>query len=400
MPVARKIREAIDRSSWIREMFETGARLKAEFGAENVFDFSLGNPNLDPPEAFRKVLRELVEEDRPGCHGYMPNAGYPEVREAVAARVAVEQGAPVEGRHIVMTVGAGGALNAVFRALLEPGDEVLVPRPYFVEYNFYLDNHGGVLKTVPTGPDFGLPLEALEEALGPRTRAVLINSPNNPTGKVYGRAELEQLRDLIERKSREFGRLIYLISDEPYRKIAYDDVEVPGILSIFPNAVVCTSHSKDLSLPGERIGYIAASPAIPEVGVLMAALTLTNRILGFVNAPALMQRAIGRLQGVTVDVGFYARNRDALFEGLLAAGYSCHKPEGAFYLFPRSPIADDVAFVRELQKENILAVPGSGFSGPGHFRLAYCCSHDTIARSLPGFRAALERVRQARGGGA
>jgi aspartate aminotransferase len=393
MPVARKIREAMERSSWIRKMFEEGARLKAEFGASNVFDFSLGNPNLDPPEAFRQVMRQLLEEDPPGCHGYMPNAGIPDVREAVAAQVSREQGVALQGRHVLMTVGAGGALNAVFRAMLETGDEVLVPRPYFVEYNFYADNHGAVLKTVATTEDFDLDLGALEEAITPRTRILILNSPNNPTGRVYSRASLLALRDVLDRKQQEFGRRVYLLSDEPYRKIVYEGVEVPGILDLFAHSLVCSSYSKDLSLPGERIGYIAVSPLIPEVDVLLGALALTNRILGFVNAPALMQRAVARLQGVRVDMGFYQRNRDRLYEGLVEAGYECRKPEGAFYLFPHSPIPDDVAFVRELQKENILAVPGSGFGGPGHFRLAYCCSYDVVERSIPGFRRALERVR-------
>jgi len=392
MPVARKIREAMERSSWIRKMFEEGARLKAEFGAENVFDFSLGNPNLDPPQAFRQVLRELAEEERPGCHGYMPNAGYPEVREAVAVQVSKEQGVAVQGKHVIMTVGAGGALNALFRAVLEPGDEIVVPRPYFVEYNFYADNHGGVLKTVPTTEDFDLRMDALDEAITPRTRVVLVNSPNNPTGKVYSRQNLQELSELLSRKARETGRILYLVSDEPYRKIVYDGVEVPGMFALFPHSVVCTSYSKDLSLPGERIGYIAVNPAIPGGDVLVGALTLTNRVLGFVNAPALMQRAVGRLQGVSVDMGVYRKNRERLFEGLREMGYQCHRPEGAFYLFPRSPIPDDVAFVRELQKENILAVPGTGFGGPGHFRLAYCCSLDTIERSLPGFQRAMDRV--------
>lgn len=393
MPVAQRVRTALERASWIRKMFEEGARLKQEFGPENVFDFSLGNPNLDPPERFREVLKELVEDDPPGCHGYMPNAGFPDVRAAVAAYVSTEQGVELSADHIVMTVGAGGALNTVFRAILDPGDEVVVPRPYFVEYNFYLENHGCTLTTVPTTETFDLRLDALDEAIGPKTRAVLINSPNNPTGKVYGRASLEALRDLLDRKSAELGRRIYLISDEPYRKIVYDGVEVPPVLEIFPHAFVCTSYSKDLSLPGERIGYVAVSPRMDDVGLVVGALTFTNRVLGYVNAPALMQRAVARLQGVTVDLGFYRRNRDALYQGLVDAGYECPKPEGAFYLFPKSPIPDDVAFVKELQKENILAVPGSGFGGPGHFRLAYCCSYETVERSLPGFRRALERVK-------
>jgi aspartate aminotransferase len=390
MPIANKVREAMERSSWIRQMFEEGARLKGEFGAENVFDFSLGNPNLSPPEAFRTVLQELMDEDPPGCHGYMPNAGYPDVRAAVAAQISRDHGATLGAGQVIMTVGAGGALNAVLRAVLDPGDEVVVPRPYFVEYDFYVANHGGVLKTVETSAAFDLLLDPLEAAITPRTRAVLLNSPNNPTGKVYSRQDLERLRAVLDRKSAEQGRIIYLISDEPYRHIAYDDLEVPGVFSVFPNAVVCSSYSKDLSLPGERIGYAAVNPAAAEADTLVGAITLTNRILGFVNAPALMQRVVGRLQGTTVDIGLYRRNRDRLYEGLVAAGYSCHKPEGAFYLFPRSPIPDDVAFVRLLQEENILGVPGSGFGGPGHFRLAYCCSYATVERSLPGFRRALE----------
>ncbi len=393
MPIAERVKAALERSSWIRKMFEEGARLKAEHGAENVFDFSLGNPNLPPPDAFRQTLRELVDQETPGAHGYMPNAGFPDVRRAVADYVGREQGVDLGPEHIVMTVGAGGALNTLFRALLNPGDEVVVPRPYFVEYNFYLENHGGVIRTVPTTEGFDLDIGAIDAAIGPKTRAVLINSPNNPTGKVYSRQNLEALRDLLERRAAETGRTIYLISDEPYRKIVYDGVEVPPILSLFRNAFVCTSYSKDLSIPGERIGYIAASPGMDQVDLVMGALTFTNRILGYVNAPALMQRAVARLQGQSVDIDAYRRNRDRLYQGLVDAGYECYKPEGAFYLFPKSPIPDDVAFVRELQKENILAVPGSGFGGPGYFRLAYCCAPETIERSLPGFRRAIERVR-------
>lgn len=394
MPVAKKIRETMESSSWIRKMFEEGARLKAKYGAGNVFDFSLGNPYLDPPPKFREVIRELMDNDPPGSHGYMPNVGLAETRAAIAGRVSADQGAEVDAGHIVMTVGAGGALNVLFRAILDPGDEVIVPRPYFVEYNFYVDNHGGVLRTVPTSEDFDLLIDAVEAAMTPRTRAIIINSPNNPTGKVYSRANLQQLSELIARKTAEYGRVIVLVSDEPYRNIVYDGVEVPGIFSIFPNAVVCTSYSKDLSLPGERIGYMAVSPAMPEPDVLLGALALTNRILGFVNAPALIQRAVARLQSERVDVDFYRRNRDALYAGLTGAGYVCHKPEGAFYLFPRSPIADDVAFVQELQKERILAVPGSGFGGPGHFRLAYSCAYETVEHSLEGFRRVMERMPQ------
>lgn len=393
MPVSEKIKTTMERSSWIRKMFEEGARLKEQFGADNVFDFSLGNPNLPPPPQFKEVLMELVKADLPGSHGYMPNAGFPAAREAVAAQVSKDQGAAVEGKHIIMTVGAGGALNTVLKAILGPGDEVVVSKPYFVEYNAYLDNHGGKLVSVDSAAAFDLDIEALAGAIGPSTRAVLINSPNNPTGTVYSRETLTKLAAVIAEKSAATGRIIHLISDEPYRNIAFDGVEIPGIFSIFPASIVCTSYSKDLSLAGERIGYIAVNPSAPQADLLLAGLALTNRILGFVNAPALMQLAVAKLAGVTIDIEPYRINRDLLYNGLKEAGYEVEKPSGAFYLFPKSPIPDDVAFVRELQAENILAVPGSGFFGPGYFRLAFCCSRKTVEGSLPGFKRAIARVK-------
>lgn len=392
MAVAQKMLQFMEKSSWIRKMFEEGARLKKIHGDDKVFDFSLGNPNVPPPPIVKEKLRELVHRDLPGMHGYMPNAGLQETREAIAAYLSKEHGFSLGPEQIVATCGAGGALNIILKALLDPGDELLVPAPYFVEYGFYADNHGGVLKTVPTGVDFTLDLEAIEKAIGERTKIVLINSPNNPTGQIYSAAALGQLGELLSRKSRRQGRVIYVVSDEPYRKIVYDGHEVPCILHHYAHSIIATSYSKDLSLPGERIGYVAVHPDCDQNRELMGALALANRILGFVNAPGLMQRLVVELQGICVDVATYRRKRDRLVSGLTAAGYDLVVPAGAFYLFPRSPLADDVRFVRLLQEENILTVPGSGFGGPGHFRIAYCVDDATIENSLPGFARAMAKA--------
>ena len=386
MPTAKKIDGFCQRSSWIRRMFEEGDRLKAIHGCENVFDFSLGNPNVEPPLEFQRVIEELVHDPAPGLHGYMPNAGYPETREAVACFLSEDQGVDVPGANVVMTVGAGGALNVILKAILDPGDEVIVPSPYFVEYSFYADNHGGALRPVDSAPDFGLDIQAIEAAIHDKTRAILLNSPNNPTGRVYPADSLAVLGDLLRRKTRETGRLIYLISDEPYRRIVYDGVRVPPVMAAYENSVIASSYSKELSLAGERIGYLAASPAIPCVETLMEGLILANRILGFVNAPALMQRAVTRLQGVGVDLSLYERNRGVLYQALVEAGYAVTLPEGAFYMFPRSPIEDDVAFARELLDRQVLVVPGVGFGAPGYFRMAYCTAPDVVDGALPALR--------------
>jgi len=392
MPVAKKIQEFIKRASFIREMFEAGIRLKAEKGPENVFDFSLGNPDLEPPAEFKAVLQELAADPTPGRHAYMPNAGLPEVRAKVAEFAATEYGVKFTAEDIIMTVGAGGGLNVALKTVLDPGDEVIVPKPYFVEYNFYVDNHNGVIKLVETNPDFTLNVDKIAQAATDKTRAVLINSPNNPTGAVYPEENIRELCALLEELSRKNGRPVILISDEPYRKIVYDGVGVPSIFVHYRYVLGVTSYSKDLSLPGERIGFLAVHPETPDKNLLLGGLVLNNRIIGFVNAPALMQRAVARLQGQCVDVSVYQKRRDLFVAGLKEAGYELTVPQGAFYLFPRSPIADDIAFIRELQKENILAVPGSGFGGPGYFRLAYCVPESVIERSLPGFKRARERV--------
>jgi len=386
MPIATHIEATMEKSSWIRKMFEEGARLKAQHGAQNVFDFSLGNPNLPPPARFEQVLQDVVAHAGPGDHGYMPNIGYPFTRAAVAQYLSRQQGAQLNADDLVMTCGAAGALNIVLKTILNPEDEVITPTPCFVEYGFYASNHGGKIVMVNTHDDFTLDLDAIEQAITPRTRAVLINSPNNPTGQVYNRESLDALGRLLERRGG-----IYLIADEPYRKIVYDNVLVPGILACCRNSVVVSSYSKDLSIPGERLGYAAVNPQADDHSKLLAGMALANRILGFVNAPALMQRVVAQLQEETVDITVYQRKRDLLCDGLADAGYAIAKPAGAFYLFPKSPIADDVRFVQALQEELVLAVPGSGFMGPGHFRIAYCVDDDTIVNALPGFQRALRR---------
>lgn len=393
MTVAKKIEAFMSKSSWIRKMFEEGARLKAEHGAENVFDFSLGNPNLPPPDKFNEVLRDTVDSCGLGDHCYMPQSGYPQVCHSVAEYLTQEQEVTVSNTDVIMTCGAAGALNVMLKALLDPGDEVITPTPCFVEYMFYVDNHGGVLKMVPTHPDFTLDLETLEAAITPKTKALIINSPNNPTGQIYSEESLKALGELLINKSRELGRTLYLLSDEPYRKIIYDDAKVPSIFKCYADSVIGTSYSKDISIPGERIGFAAVNPAATHKESLMAGMTLTNRILGYVNAPALMQRVVACMQGLSVDIGEYKRKRDLLCDGLTDCGYEFTKPTGAFYLFPRTPIEDDVKFVRALQEELILVVPGSGFAGPGHFRIAFCCDDNSIINAMPGFKRAIEKFK-------
>ena len=391
MTIARRIETSISASSWIRRMFEEGASLKAEHGAGNVYDFSLGNPNLPPPEDFHAVLRDTVARSLPADHGYMPNTGYPDVRSAVAGYLSEEQGVQVSEQEIIMTCGAAGALNVILKAILDPDDEVICPAPYFAEYNSYADNHGGVLKTVATGSDFNLNLDAVADAITGKTKAALINSPNNPTGQVYSEEALRDLGSLLEAKGRQLGRTLYLISDEPYRKIVYDGITVPSLFTCYKETMIATSYSKDLSVPGERIGFLAVNPQATYREDLLSGMALANRILGFVNAPALMQRVVGSLQGACVDIADYARKRDLICDGLTDCGYELTRPAGAFYLFPKSPLADDVAFVQALKEKLILAVPGSGFGGPGHFRVSFCVDDDTIVNAMPGFREVLQQ---------
>ncbi len=389
MAISSVIRESIEKSSWIRRMFEEGARLKEEFGAENVYDFSLGNPDLDPPEEFFKAISDIAVKRGAGAHGYMPNSGFPAVRNKIAEGVARDHKIIIDGNSLVMTCGAAGGMNVILKTILEPGEEVIVIKPYFAEYGFYISNHQGVMVTVNSGDDFSINIENIDAAITEKTRAVIINSPNNPTGKIYSADEIKSLASLLGKKSTG-ERPIFLLSDEPYREIVYDNRTVPPLLSAYKNSMVINSYSKSLSLPGERIGYIAVNPEIQGYPLIMGGLNLCNRILGFVNAPAVMQRVVADLSDVTVDVGLYQRRRDQLAEGLKKAGYLFNLPEGAFYIFCKSPVEDDVAFVRHLQKYNILAVPGSGFGGPGYFRIAYCVSEKVIQKALPEFEKALK----------
>ncbi len=395
MAIARKMKNFVDNGAMIKKMFEEGARLKAIHGANKVFDFSIGNPNAPPPEIFKATLRSVAEADAFGLHAYMPNAGLPAARKAIAKRIAAEQGVPVEASHIIVTCGAAGGLNIVAKALLEPGDEVLVSSPYFVEYGFIADNHGGVLKTVPTLPDFGLDVDALEAAMGPRTKIVLVNTPNNPTGRIYSTESLARLGKAMERCGAALGHAIYLVSDEPYRALTFDEATVPSPLASYPHSILVTSYSKELSLPGERIGYVAVNPRADDLANLMEALSLANRILGFVNAPSLMQHVIAALPGpALVDISRYQKARDLLAAGLKAAGYEFNLPEGAFYLFPKIPgKGGDAVFLDLLREENILVVPGSAFGTPGYFRIAFCVDPAVIDGALPGFERAMRKVK-------
>jgi aspartate aminotransferase len=387
MAIAAKIQMYIENASWIRKMFEEGERLRTIHGAENVYDFTLGNPNVEPPPEFVAEFRRLAVEPLPGMHRYMSNAGYEDCRAAVAAVIAEDSGLPITGTQVVMTCGASGALNVVLKTILNPGEEVIILAPYFVEYKFYIDNHGGVPQVVWTDREtFQLDLQAIESAISDKTRAIIINTPNNPTGTVYHEESLRDLGLIVQRKERELGRQIYVISDEPYARISYDGFRIPHIFAYIDNSVIVTSHSKDLALPGERIGYLAVNPRMTHVGLFMEGAIFCNRTLGFVNAPALMQRLVAKLQRSSVDICAYQEKRDILYHYLIEMGFRMTRPAGAFYLFPHSPFADDVEFVKLAQKHLILVVPGSGFGAPGFFRIAYCADKEMIERSLPAWR--------------
>jgi len=391
MTISKKIKVALEGASWVRRMFEEGEELKRRYGEENVFDFSLGNPNIEPPPSLKKALKDLADHPISGMHRYMPNSGYSETRRAIAEYLAEESGLPFEEKHVVMTVGAAGGLNVVFKAILDEGDEVIVPSPYFMEFKFYINNCGGEIRLVQTNEDFSLNLSEIEKAIGQKTKAVLVNSPNNPTGVVYDRDSLEKLGELLKKKSEQMGKTLYLISDEAYRRIVFDRIELPIVFRYYPNAIRVTSHSKDLSLPGERIGYIGVSPLCQEVDELISAFVFANRTLGFVNAPALMQRLVAPLQRNSVNVRIYEEKRDLFYHSLKKFGYEVIKPQGAFYLFPKTPIEDDVAFIKELQSKRILTVPGRGFGKPGYFRIAYAVDNEVIEKALPGFKEIAEK---------
>ncbi|MEA3358720.1 MAG: pyridoxal phosphate-dependent aminotransferase [Thermodesulfobacteriota bacterium] len=393
MSISKKIQDSIGKSSMVRRMFEEGNLRRAKYGPENVFDFSLGNPRLDPPAKFKEVLMELASDKSHGAHMYMSNAGFVETRKAVADFVGKLSNHSFGPDDIIMTVGAAGALNVVLKTILDPGDEVIIPSPYFMEYNFYIDNFGGLPKVVNTNKDFSLDLSAIENAMNQNTKAVLINTPNNPTGSVYSEEDLINLGKVLMQYKQRYGKSIYLISDEPYSKIVYDGMKSPSIFNVYSESILVTSFSKDLSLPGERIGYIAVHPQIEDREAIINGLILCNRILGFVNAPALMQRLIPSLLEISVDIDIYQHKRDILCGGLKDAGYNFIIPAGTFYLFPETPIPDDVEFISDLQEENILTVPGSGFGAPGYFRIAYCVEDETITKALPGFARVMEKYK-------
>ena len=377
----------MEKSSWIRKMFEEGISLKKQFGEENVFDLSLGNPVIEPPDEVQAAMVQAAKDISPGLHRYMPNAGLQDVREAVAKTLSNECKVSISANDLVMVCGAAGGLNITLKTLLDNEDEVLIFAPYFVEYLFYADNHGGKAVAVKTHDDFTLDMDALKDALNEKTKAVIVNSPNNPTGVVYSREELQQLAEILKVHSEETGKTVYLISDDPYQKITFDGVEAVNILELYENSIYITSHSKDIALPGERIGFVAVHPKCEDAGSLMAGLIFSNRVLGFVNAPALIQRVVKNVQGITVDVEQYKKKRDFLYGELTRIGYDVVKPQGAFYFFPKSPIDDEMEFIRKLAEKKVLVVPGRGFGCPGYFRISYCLPDSVIEGSIAGFES-------------
>jgi len=389
MTVAKVIADQLEHASWIRRMFEEGARLKRERGVENVFDFTLGNPDLEPPPAVIGSAIACLQEGRPGSHAYMPNTGFPEVRQKIAERLSAATRLRYTEQHVIMTVGAAGGLNTVLKAILDPGDEVIILAPYFVEYRFYITNHAGKVVIVNTTPEFLPDIPAIRRAITDRTRAVIINSPNNPTGVIYPPRILEGLEDLL----RSLDQEVLLLSDEPYKALAFSGVRPPEVATFVSQSIQIYSWSKAIAIPGERIGFIAISPRVPDAARLFDACSFTHRILGFVNAPALWQWVVAECWDQTVDVTVYEEKCDLLWEALRRIGYEVVRPGGAFYLFPKSPIPDDVAFIQILKDEGILAVPGSGFGTPGHFRLSLTVPMQTIERAITGFQHAYRRAK-------
>jgi aspartate aminotransferase len=392
MAIADSVRQNMAESSWIRRMFEIGIALKQERGEEHVFDLSLGNPVVEPPPQFTQELQRLVNEPVPGAHRYMPNAGFTDTRKAVADELGSETGLPYTAAQVMMSVGAGGGINVALHALLDPGDEVIILTPYFAEYLFYVTNHQGIPVIVGCDDAFNPDLQELESKLTSRTKAMLLNVPNNPSGAIFSPELLQDLAQLLERKGRELGTEVFIISDEPYRKIIFDNHSYPFPQIVYERTITVSSHSKDLALPGERIGYVAIHPAYADGAVLMDAFIFCNRVLGFVNAPALMQRVVQALQGVTVDVAAYQRKRDFLHGQLTGMGYQVFKPQGAFYMFPKSPVDDEMVLVDALQQHGVLVVPGKGFGLPGYFRISFCVEDKTLEGAIEGFQAVAQEL--------
>jgi aspartate aminotransferase len=385
MSISRAISEQMEHSSWIRRMFEAGLELRRERGPGNVFDYSLGNPDVEPPAAVIEALRRVVAENRPRSHAYMPNAGYPAVRETIAGGLAGRTGLPFTAADVIMTVGAAGAINILLKSVLDPGDEVILLNPYFPEYRFYVENHGGKVVLAETDARFQLDLDRIAAAITPRTKAIILNSPNNPTGAMYSEAALRELNGLVRDP-------IIVISDEPYRPLTFDGAAPPEPLRLIERSVLAWSWSKAMAIPGERVGYLAMSPRLGEIAALRDAATFANRILGYINAPAIWQWVVAAVPDATVDVGQYQAKRDLLCDALTSMGYDAPRPQGSFYVFPKTPTPDDVAFIRRLMKEGILAVPGSGFGRAGYMRLSLTIARDELERSLPGFARAIAKT--------
>ena len=393
MSVSDRVRQGMVRGSWIRRMFEEGIRLKEQYGNDNVFDLSLGNPVMEPPAQFNEELRKLAESPLLGMHRYMENAGYAETRKAVATQLSLEAGIKFNTNDIIMTCGAAGAVNVVLKTILDRGDEIIIFAPYFAEYINYIDNHDGIPRILPTDEQFIPKLDVLKTTVGAKTRAVLINSPNNPSGAVYWDDFLYELGELLSKMETQYRTQIFLINDEAYRKLVYDGRKCPQVWPYYRDSIMVTSHSKDLSLPGERIGYIAVHPECSQREEVLDGFIYCNRVLGYVNAPALMQHIVRHLQSATISVAEYQQKRDFLYDNLNEMGFSVVKPQGAFYMFPRSPLEDDVAFVRELQQWQVLVVPGSGFGAPGYFRVSYCVDDKTLEGSIAGFRQVAQKFK-------
>ena len=390
--IADKMKALVKNSSAIRAMFEEGKVMAAKYGAENVYDFSLGNPNVPAPVQVKEaIIEEVQKEDPIVLHGYMSNAGYEDVRQAVAESINKKFDTAFSAKNIIMTVGAAGGLNVILKTLLNPGDEVIAIAPYFGEYNSYVSNFDGKLVVVsPNTETFQPNLVELEEKLTAKTKAVIVNSPNNPTGVIYSEETIQAMAEILRKKQKEFGTDIYLISDEPYRELAYDGAEVPYLTKYYENAIIGYSFSKSLSLPGERIGYLVIPDEAADAEDIISAAGTATRILGYVNAPSLMQKAVAKCLDAQADVPYYDRNREDLYNGLKEMGFECIKPQGAFYLFMKSPVADEKVFCEAAKKQHILIVPGSSFACPGYVRIAYCVAHETIINSMPGFKALAE----------
>ena len=391
--ISKEVKDFLGNSSMIRRMFEAGIELKKQYGADKVYDFSLGNPDLPPPAEVKTAMAEIAAESgEMFSFGYMPNAGGVSCRDALAKLLSKEQNSAFAPSDLIVTCGAAGGINAFFRAVMERGDEVICPSPYFVEYGFYAGNYGGKLVPVATKEDFSLDVAAIEAAITPATRAIILNSPNNPTGKIYSKAELAAVAEVLFAARKKFGRVIYIVADEPYRFLNFDGVEIPCIASLYDATVIIGSFSKSLSLPGERLGYVAVAPTLENKEELMGALTLTNRILGFVNAPIVGQKLIEKCWDCQVDLDIYRRRRNAMAKVLSDAGIEFVMPGGAFYFFPKSPVADERVFIDALLKERVLAVPGRGFGAPGYFRLAFCVSETVINNSAESFKRAMKAI--------